>query len=405
MNTFHSPRHRCIARRLSILAAGCALMVAGCSKDETSPPPADSAPAVEGASWKVDPQLADQLKNMAHQCKVEATTGVVTCEGGEDRRLVSEFISNKRSKVKSLETFAAALESEDVKERAVAASLLYGSMRANLGTEVTTGSVDQRQARGLVDQLKKLPKPQARQVAPAAVHAAVLAEDEAHLYEVLDSDSSLGAAAYRYLMVHGRLSSFGKIQELAKSTNTALALAALEAPRNMQAWSPKDRASICPWAEKLLPEKRPMVASRAAGLLARCSGAFVDLLLDDGEASVRAGTFTLSKLAAYRDVCSASRRRKGEVTDVQCQRNRALLTSVAKDSKAEARTRAQALSAIAYQWPDDESLRLAASLEKGQPRDLMSVAAKTSERLKKRLAASKTQPSGASSKASPQAAR
>src|SRR5690606_18082851 len=129
--------------------------------------------------------------------------------------------------------------------------------------------------------------------------------DEAHLYRVLDSDSSLAAAAYRYLMVHGRLSSFGKIQELAKSANTALALAALEAPRNMQAWSAKDRASICPWAEKLLPEERPMVSSRAAGLLARCSGAAIDLLLDYGEANVEAGTLTLSKLAAYREVCSA----------------------------------------------------------------------------------------------------
>lgn len=403
MSIFHSLRRRCVAR-LSILVAGCTFVLVGCSKDEPAPQ-TDATPAERKPSWNVDPDLAAQLKTIAQKCSVEMNTGVVTCEDDENRRLTSEFISNKRSKVKSLETFAAALDSEDANERAVAASLLYESMRGNLGSEVTTGSVSQQQARGLVDQLKKLPKVQARQVAPAAVHAAVLAGDETYLYQVLDSDSNLAASAYRYLMVHGRLSSFGKIQDLAKSTNTGIALAALEAPRNMQVWSAKDRATICPWAEKFLPEKRPMISSRAAGLLARCSGSSVDLLLDDGEASHRAGTFTSSKLAAYREVCSASRRRRSEVTDAQCQRNRALLTSVAKDPKVEARTRAQALTAIAYQWPDDESLKLAASLERGQPHELSSVAAKTSERLGKRLAASKAPTPGAAPRPSPQATR
>lgn len=407
MHTSGSPRRRCVAWCLSVLTTGYASLMAGCSKDEASTAPADSAPAEQAPSWNIDSQLAERLKSIAHECKVDTTTSSVACENGEDRRLVSEFISNRRSKVKSLETFVAALESDDANERAVASSVLYESMRANLGSEVGPGSVTERQARGLVDQLKKLPKAQARQVAPAAVHAAVLAGDEAHLYEVLDSDSTLAAAAYRYLMVHGRLNAFGKIQELASHTNTALALAALEAPRNMQTWSPKDRASICPWAEKLLADKRPMIGSRAAGLLARCSGNFVDILLDDGEASVRAGTFTMSKLAAHRDLCSPSRRRKGEVTDAQCQRNRALLTSVVKDSKAESKMRAQALAAIAHQWPDEESLKLATSLEKSQPRELSSEAAKTAERLKKRQAAAKSpsSPSIASSKASPPSTR
>lgn len=389
MTAPRSPHRPRIARDLWIIWVGCALGATACSKEEAPPPPPGAASG-DAPRWNVDQQLAAQLKHIASSCNVEPASGAVTCENGEDRRLTSEFISNKRSKVKSLETFAAALESKDAKELAVAASVLYESMRANLGAEVAKGSVSEEQARGLVDRLKELPKAQARQVAPAAVHAAVLAGDEDHLYQVLDSDSSLAAAAYRYLMVHGRLGSFAKVQELAQSANAALALAALEAPRNMQTWSAKDRATICPWAEKLLPEKRPMVSARAAGLLARCSGSSVDLLLDDGEAAVKDGTFTLSKLAAYRDVCSASRRRKGEITDAQCLRNRVLLTSVVKNAKADSRTRAQALTAVAYQWPDDETLQLAASLEKGQPRELTSIAAKTSERLKKRLAPSRT---------------
>lgn len=396
MSLPHSSHRRGVARPLWIVWLGCTVLAVACSKDEAPAPPTTKS-AAQAPSWKVDQQLTAQLEHIAATCDVDPASGVVTCKDGEDRRLTSEFISNRRSKASSLDTFAATLESKDPKKVAVAASLLFNAMRANLGAQVTQGSVTREQARGLVDRLEDLPKAQARQVAPAAVHAAVLAGDEAHLYEVLDSDSSLAAAAYRYLMVHGRLGSFAKIQEIAKSAHAALVLAALESPRNMQAWSAKDRASICPWAEMLLADKRPMVASRAAGLLARCSGSSVDLLLEDGETSVEAGTFTLSKLAAHRDVCSTSRRRRGEVTDAQCARNRALLTSVVKDPKADARTRAQALTAIAYQWPDDESAQLSASLEKSQARELTSVAAKTSERLKRRLTASKVTAASASS--------
>ncbi len=80
-------------------------------------------------------------------------------------------------------------------------------------------------------------------------------------------------------MTHGRLSAFGKVQQLAKDANSAVAFAALEAPRNMYSWDETEKAAICPWALELLKDPRPNVATRAAGLLSSCSGAFVDQLL------------------------------------------------------------------------------------------------------------------------------
>ncbi len=244
--------------------------------------------------------------------------------------------------------------------------------------------------------LTTLPKAQARQVAPATVHAAMVAGEEKALYEALDKDATLAAAGYRYVMVHGRLNAFEKVKALAKDKRAGVHLAALEAPRNMQNWSPKDRASICPWARELLRDERPMVSFKGAALLSRCSGEYVDALLADGEAALESGSFSRAKLAAHRDVCSAMRRRQGGATDAQCQRNRKLLTEAARNQDLDPRTRSLALTAIAYQWPDRESLALAKELSADKARDLASTSQQTIQRLETR-----GQPSPAKAPAAP----
>jgi hypothetical protein len=175
---------------------------------------------------------------------------------------------------------------------------------------------------------------------------------------------------------------------LAQDPRSSVRLAAVEAPRNMRNWSPKDRSVICPWAESLLLDKRPMMATRAAALLSRCAGSSVDLLLAHGEQADKSGEFGRGMLPAYRDLCSGMRRRSGGgATKEQCARNRKLLEGLVANNKLDDQTRGLALSALAYQWPDGEALKLAKKHIQSKAPELAGSAARTVQLLERRDAA------------------
>jgi hypothetical protein len=379
------PSRNPLLRQLRYLLLAFACLPA-CSKDKGEAPPTPSA-SVAAVAPPSDSALLAQLQGLAKDCSLDTASPpappAVNCKGGEKQRLTGEFVSNRRSKIAALDTFVVALSSADAKLQAVAASLLYDAFRSNLGTDANIGAVTPAQARRLLALLPKLPKALARQVAPAATHAGVLANDLEHLYQVLDADPTLGAAGYRYLMMHGRLNVFDKVKKLADDARAPVALAALEAPRNMTAWSEKDRAAICPWAQPLLASPTPMVRSKAVGLLSRCAGPYVDSLLTESEKHLTEHTLDRSHIAAHRDLCSAHRRRSGGATDEQCARNRKFLESATKDDKLETSVRTMALHAIAYQWPDAAALSLAKTLTKSQHADLAHAAKTTASRLER----------------------
>jgi hypothetical protein len=360
---------------------------AGCSKksDESAPSPSASVSAAPTPAG--DAALAAQLASISKACAVDSKTGAATCPSGEKQKLVGEFVANKRSRIAALDTMTTAIASTDPQLSALTAAILYEAFRANLGPEATPGSVTQSQARRISDLLTKLPVEKARQLAPLAAHASVLAGDMDHLYAVLERNPSLGMAAYRYLMVYGRLDTFEKIKKLAEDKRAPIQLAALEAPRNMPNWSAKDRAAICPWAQPLLVSDNTLVSSKAAALLSRCAGEFVDGLLLQGEASLTNGTFSKAQVAAYRELCSAQRRRTGGATDTQCARNRKLLEGVVKNEKLDAGVRAMALMAISNQWPDDGALALAKAQQNQKQPELAQAGAQTVTRLETRALA------------------
>lgn len=225
---------------------------------------------------------------------------------------------------------------------------------------------------------------------PGAVNAAELGGLSADLYSALDAadSSELRPLGYRHVMTHGRLAA--KIQQLAKDPSSAVAFAALEAPRNMYGWTQAEKNEICPWAAALLKDPRPNVATRAAGLLSNCSGEFVDQLLDRGEQALKAGQFNAGEMGPFRDLCSpANARQVGAADEKQCERNRKLLSEVVGTKKLDSQSRSTALVSLAYQWPDDRTLKLARSLEKDPDKSLAEHANRTVKRLEQRRATEK----------------
>jgi hypothetical protein len=342
---------------------------------------------VEKPPANVDAQLWGELAALPQACKVDEQRGTVTCTQGEQRKLISSFSSNQRSRIQALPTIIAALESKKPPLQTVTANLLYSAFRASLGPEAKAGDVKPQEANELLAATIALPKALSRQALPAAVHAAMLAGQSDALYAALEKldDPQLRAVAVRNFMVYGRLSALKKVQELAKDDASHLSPAALESPQNMLNWSTEEQAAICPWATSLLSDTRPLIASKAASLLGNCSGEFIDKLLESGEHALAENKFTSAQLGGYRDLCSPNRRgRQSTATEQQCARCRKLLEKVAEAKGVDQQTRGMALGSLAYQWPDDKTAQLSKRLEKSSDAALVEIAKRTSQRLEQR---------------------
>jgi hypothetical protein len=382
-------------RRLTLLLAlalGSASFQACQRKDKGAAPVASASSAVPALPPHVDADLLDGLRTIAKACKTDSAEGSVTCTQGENRKLTTMFASGKRKRPAAVATLAFALTDADPALQTVAANLLNTAFRAPWSDGGSDGAVDASDARSLLRTALALPKPLARQAVPGAVNAGFLAGIGDEVFAALDKSdpAELRPLGYRYVMTHGRMTAFPKVQELVKDPSPAISLAVLEAPRNMLAWKEDEKAAICPWAAELLKDARVAVATRAGGLLGNCTGEFVDLLLERGEKSLKSGEFKSAEISPYRDLCSApSRRQPAGASEAQCERNRKLLTSVINAKKLDSQTRSLALVSLAYQWPDDKTLTLARSLQNNADKELAERAKGTIKRLEERKATQK----------------
>ncbi len=388
---------RLAGRVLAVSALACA-----CKPKQQAPngAPSASSAKVSAPPPGVDAALLSKLNEISKGCKVDVSEGSVNCPEGEHRTLVSEFISNTRSRPAAVATLSYALRDETPGMRAVAANVLYSAFRSPWGPDLHRGAVSDADAAALLAATMALPKTQARQAIPAAVHAAMLSNQASALYAALDkaNESQLRVIASRYLMTHGRLEAFPKVQELSRDSNAAVVLAALESPENMYNWTTAEQETICPWARELLNDSRPPVAAKAMGLLGNCSGSFVDKLLESGEAALKAGDFSTPQLAAFRDLCSPARRgQPNGPSEAQCQRSRKLLEKVVDSKTLPEQVRSNALISLAYQWADEETLKFAQSQSKSSNRSLAEHAQRTVERLTQRLHPPKVTTVGAAS--------
>ena len=343
-----------------------------------------STAASAGSAPNVDAALLAALVKVADECKVDAAQGIVSCAKGELRALVAKFATNQESHVKALPTLTAALKHGRPEVRAATASLLHAAFSSSWGPDAKPGAVTPAEADAFLKATLALVPIQQRQALPAAVHASLLSGSAEQLYSALDKNlpSDAKATAYRYLMTHGRLQAFAKVKELAKDPDTAVVLAALENPRNMNLWTEEERAAICPWAVEFLADQRPVVVAKAAGVLASCNGAPVDKLLDTMESSLQAKTLFTAKISAFRDLC-LPRQRTDErgPSDEQCDRSRKLLESAVDNKALDAQARGMALVALAHQWPDKRTLTLAKRYEKSSEKVLAEHAGRVVARL------------------------
>jgi hypothetical protein len=363
---------------LALFAPACA------KKEKQAPPPQQTTQAA--APEGVDAELWNDLKALSTECAVDPKSSNVTCQQGEKRKLIGDFLRGQRERPPAVATLARALSDKDESMSTVAAHVLYSAFRTNFGTNVELGAVQAKDAKALIDAMAKAPAAQARQAAPATVHAAMLARQADALYAVLDApdNEQLAGVAYRYVMTHGRLEAFDKVKALLKDQRMPVVLAALEAPRSMARWTEQEQAALCPWAKELLTDERPAVAAKAAGLLGSCQGEYVEALVAEGERLLKEKKLTAVHLAAFRDLCSPRRKDRNEApSDAVCDRNRKLLEAVLADASLDARTRSVALTAIAAQWPDDKSKKLAKKYEQDKDAQLAQTAQRAIQRIER----------------------
>lgn len=380
--------------RLAVFAT--TVGICGCRARSTASRagPAASAATTTAVS-DVRSELYKELIHIAAVCEVETKQGFVDCKQGEQRKLASEFATNKRSRSKSVMTLANALREKAAGVPTVAANLLYSSaFRSAWGPEAKAGSVSATDADALLSAVLELPAAQARQSMPAAVHAEMLAgrADSLHAAVAKITDPPLLAAAVRHLASYGRLSAFAELQRYAQHKEPQVALAALESLFDMRDWTDTEQARICPWAGEMLGDERPDVAARAAALVGRCGGALVDQLLETREHSVQRGTFTVEGLEGLRDLCSAARRGEARApSGPQCDRARKLLSALVETERIDEQVRALAFTSLAYQFPDANTIALAQRLSSGPPGPLVDAARRAQRRLQESLPTSLNQ--------------
>ncbi len=367
--------------------------LSGCKSEE--PRPAETttqAPAKAPAPLPpgVDAKLLDSMLEVAKACNLHPTSGQAECRGGELQRLIVSVRKGGHA-AEALPTLVHALSHEDPKVQAVAASVIGSTLRTQLvAGEGKPATVSQGQADALLKAVETLPESLARQVVPAAVHASMLSDRSSALFELLERERrpQVLTTAYRYLMTHGRLGVFDRVKKLAESPNPAFVLAALESPRYMRSWSDEEREAICPWAKGLLEHENPAISGNAASVLGNCSGSYIDALLETGEKLLRDKQFSITYVAAFRDLCSPQRRdRPDGASEQQCDRSRRLLEKVVGTSAVGGRVRAMSLNAVAFQWPDPKSLQLAKRYTDDADTHLAKAATQTVQRLEGRVGA------------------
>jgi hypothetical protein len=375
MKRLHSFKHIVFFGLVAALPATLAL---GCKKssapsgDASASASASAAPVVLTPPPGADPDLFKQLVTIVEKCNVNVNEATASCPGEEARKLGDDFSSGRRSRVDAVRTFALALGSPEPKMRAAAAAVLHSGFRSNWGADRKPGDVKAEDADALLKAVVALPKTNIRRALPAAVHASMLANRSAELYAELDKakEPEVTSVGYRYVMTHGRLDAFPKVQEVAKSTETRVALSAIEAVQNMDKWSETEQATICPWVTQFLSDQRPSLAARASNALSNCGGKFLDEILSTSEKALKEGTFSSARLTGLRNLCTASRKAQpNPPSEAQCERARGLLEKVVQAPKLDVATRSSALVALTNQWNDARTIafvkRLQASKAEG----------------------------------------
>jgi hypothetical protein len=259
------------------IAALALCAAAGCRRKPsppTEPSPIASAPAPktnDNLSSDLSRRLTDRMRSIAAEGDVDAGHAGRSPDEGS---LAVELIDEGWPRVDALPTLAVALREADPKMQSVAARLLHSAFSVSLGRGAKPGAVSAEVARALVAAVASFADERAFQVVPAAVHAAMLANESDALFRMLDAypNPTLRIAAMRHLMTYGRLGVFERVKQMATSREREPLYSAFESARGMTPWSATEEAEICSWVRGMLTDERPDVARSAVDfMVANCS--------------------------------------------------------------------------------------------------------------------------------------
>jgi hypothetical protein len=334
-----------------------------CSR-KSAPKPAPAASAEE-AEEKVAAQVPSDpveaaIFQVVEHCSFNEEHAVISkCENNEKQSAIRDFNTGKLSRTEAFPKLVEALASSDKKRSVVASKLFESAFRNSFGTS-KTDEVNKGAATRLLGLLQTLPERQVTQVAPAAVHAAMLTGQQAELYKALDEhpNKDLRASAYVYLLRYGTLKELPKIQSLVQGPDERVAASAVEALRRMPGQSPEDIKQICEFVKPLAQDARPAVAGKAMAQLVACGGEYLDTALTATQQQQKAGALNAAVVRGFDQTCVAHRGQT-QGTKGQCTRLRSVLEQVLADTKLEPDARQFALLGLGLQFPDGATLKIA----------------------------------------------
>lgn len=362
--------------RVLLLMMGMGVAI-GCAKSK--PKTDDAEKAASGQQTVESEQGADPvssaLRAIAENCTINEQHAVVSkCKSNEKQRLVRQLNAGKVSRAEALPLLVNALGAEDKKLSIAASKTLEGAYRNSFG-DVGTDGVDAQVAKNLLEQVGKLPKRQAMQVAPAAVHAAVLSGQTQELYKVLDEhpNKDMRASAYVYLMRYASLDQLPKIKDLVEGEDARVAASALESLRRMPGQTDEQKAQICDFVSPWVSDPRPSVAGKAVSLSSTCGGKYVDVALAEAEKRAAGGDLSAAFVRGFDQLC-LDRRGKTYGTGEQCKRERRWLEAVLAKKALGEDVRQFALLGLGLQFPDDKTAALANTYAAADEKRLKSAA-------------------------------
>ncbi len=345
-----------------------------------------TAPAIDASSITVDEEVMAEIKTVATACKVEPKNARIDCRNKEKTKLYDELYSygsKAKSRVATIGTMAKALADPDAKVQTVAADVLGARFGSGWGEGVAVGQVDKAVAELLRQTLAKLGKYQGRRAVTAMMYASSLSATDAAMYAIIEAhaDEYVRQRAWEASMFYGRMNAFDKIKGLAASGDPEQILIAVSAANNMYDYTDDEKAKVCPWAHGLLgadPEgaEESDIFEQSGYVLTRCSGEWVDKLLDWGDAQRQKNIFDRKYYFVYRELCHSVMKGVVKVgaTPEQCERNWKFLEATANTKGIEAKFRAWALDSISYSRRDERSYKLMKKYRKSKVPEIKKVA-------------------------------
>lgn len=337
--------------------------------------PAEDKPA---AAVPSDP-IEAALYSVAQHCTFNEEHAVISkCENNEKQVVIRDFNTGKMSRTDAFPKLVEALSSSDRKRSIVASKLLESAFRNSFGT-TKPEEVNKDSAAKLLGLLRTLPERQVSQVAPAAVHAAMLTGQQADLYKTLDElpNKDARASAYVYLLRYGTLAELPKIQSLVQGDDERVAASAIEALRRMPGQKPEEQKQVCDFVRPLASDARAPVAGKATAQLVACGGEYLDAAIVAAQKLQKDVNLDAAIVRGFDQTCVMHR---GQTlgTPEQCKKLRSVLEQFLADSKLNSDARQFALLGLGLQFPDEATAKLAEKYLNSDDKRLRSAAERVS---------------------------